>query len=142
MEFIQVYADVDGDDDDNLTEDDLVSNQGDESFIDDSNISVGGDFYGGFENVDRNLNEPIDDYEDWLDQQDLHPENDLLYEVPRDSIEFDVFENVKARAGKFKSKCLTFKKGSNDSFYNAILYAVVFKISGKKDFFTDKNKIE
>ena len=104
MEFIQVYADVDGDDDDNLTENDLVSNQGDESFIDDSNISVGRDFYGGFENVDRNLNEPIDDYEDWLDQQDLHPENDLLHEVPRDSIEFDEFENVKARAGKFKSK--------------------------------------
>ena len=67
MEFIQMYADVDEDGCD-LNEDDeqLASNKDDTIFIDESNISVDENFYREFENVDRNLDEPVDDYLDWL----------------------------------------------------------------------------
>ena len=58
------------------------------------------------------------------------------------SIEFEQFDNVKARAEKFRSKCLSFERRSKDSFYNVILYAVVFKMNGKKEFVTDENKVE
>lgn len=34
------------------------------------------------------------------------------------------------------------QKGSKDSFYNAVLYALVFKMSKKIDFVTDGNKID
>ena len=67
MEFIQMYADVDEDGCD-LNEDDeqLASNKDGTIFIDESNISVDENFYREFENVDRNLDEPVDDYLDWL----------------------------------------------------------------------------
>ena len=75
MGFIQMYVDVDGDDDDELIEDNFVTNQGDKSFTDNSNISVDGDLYRSFKNVNRDLNEPADGYEDWLNQRNLQPKN-------------------------------------------------------------------
>ena len=37
---------------------------------------------------------------------------------------------------------LIYQKGSRVSFYNALLYAVFFKMSKKFSFVTDENKIE
>ena len=37
---------------------------------------------------------------------------------------------------------LAYQKGSKVSFYNAVLYALVFKVSQNIDFITDENEIE
>ena len=79
MEFIQLYSDVDNDIEiDDETDDEQVSvSKDDYTFIDDSEQTNRSDvdFYWGFETVTRKLNEPIDYYEDWLDQRDLQSEN-------------------------------------------------------------------
>ena len=79
MEFIQLYSDVDNNIEiDDETDDEQVSvSKDDYTFIDDSEQTNRSDvdFYWGFENVTRKLNELIDYYEDWLDQRDLQSEN-------------------------------------------------------------------
>ena len=79
MEFIQLYSDVDNNIEiDDETDDEQVSvSKDDYTFIDDSEQTNRSDvdFYWGFENVTRKLNELTDYYEDWLDQRDLQSEN-------------------------------------------------------------------
>ena len=79
MEFIQLYSDVDNNIEiDDETDDEQVSvSKDDYKFSDDSEQTNRSDvdFYWGFENVTRKLNELIDYYEDWLDQRDLQSEN-------------------------------------------------------------------
>ena len=58
-----------------------------------------------------------------------------------DKVEFDEFNNVKERADKFRSKCLTIEKVSKDSFYNTVLLALIFKIGNKRGFLIDENVI-
>ena len=138
-----MYANVDEDDVDmNKDGEHFVGNQDNIDFINNSNISVDENFYREFENASGNLDEPVDDYLDWIDHRDLQPENYLVFDTQRDKIEFDEFDNVKARAKKFRSKCFLYEKGSKDSFYNAVLYAIVFKLSYTKHFITDENEIE
>ena len=83
MKFIQmpphVDNDIDIDDDD---EDQILVSKDDYVFIDDSEQINGNDvdFYRGFDNVTRDLNEPIGDHEDWLNKRDLQPEKYLSHD--------------------------------------------------------------
>ena len=70
MDFIQLYANFGEDDDDMTEKDESTVGKSDSNFIDDSNISADENFYRAFENVDRDLEEPVDNYLDWLDQRD------------------------------------------------------------------------
>ena len=70
MDFIQLYANFGEDDDDMTEKDESTVGKSDSNFIDDSNISADEIFYRAFENVDRDLEEPVDNYLDWLDQRD------------------------------------------------------------------------
>ena len=145
MDFMQFYVDVnndlDIDDDDN--EQVLVSKDGykfiyDSEQIDDNDV----DFYREFENVIRNLNEPINDHEDWLDKRDFQPENYPSNHLDRNETKFDEFDYVKARNKKFRSKILIYQKCPKDLFFIAVLSAFIFKISKKFDFVTNESKIE
>ena len=145
MEFVQLYADVDNDidiDDDDGSQ--VLVSKNDYTLIDDSEQINGNDadFFRGFENVTRNLNEPINDHEHWIDKRDHQPENYLSHEKDKNEMKFDEFYNVEARNKKFTSKMLIYQKGSKDSFYNGVLYAFAFKMSKKSDFVTDESKIE
>ena len=42
---------------------------------------------------------------------------------------------------RFRSKMVIYHKGLKDSFYNAALYAVIFKMCKKFDFITNENEI-
>ena len=75
-----------------------------------------------------------------LDNRDSQPENYTAFDTKE--IEFDEFENVNNRIEKFKSVCFSSEKGSKDSFYNAILYAIDFKLGETQNFVTDGNDIE
>ena len=77
-----------------------------------------------------------------VDKRDLQPENYLSHDQDRNEIEFDEIDDVEARKKKFRSKMLIYQKGSKDSFCNAVLYAVVFKMTRKFDFVTDESKVE
>ena len=83
MKFIQmpphIDNDIDIDDDD---EDQILVSKDDYVFIDDSKQINGNDvdFYRGFDNVTRDLNEPIGDHEDWLNKRDLQPEKYLSHD--------------------------------------------------------------
>ena len=68
---------ADVDEDMNGDDKQIVGNQDNIDFIDNSNISVDEDFYREFANVSKNLDELVDDYLDWIDQRDLQPENYL-----------------------------------------------------------------
>ena len=58
MDYIQMYADVEGDDADVGSDDDQQSyNQDDVNFIDDVSVSSDRIFYRQFENVERDVNE-------------------------------------------------------------------------------------
>ena len=70
MDFIQLYANFGEDDDDMTEKDESTVGKSDSNFIDDSNISADENFYRAFENVDRDLEELVDNYLDWLDQRD------------------------------------------------------------------------
>ena len=77
MEVIQFYADANNDiniDDDD--DDQVLASKDDYTFIDDSEQNGNNvDFYRGFENVTRDLNERIDNHEDYLIKRDLQHEN-------------------------------------------------------------------
>ena len=48
------------------------------------------------------------------------------------SLKFDNFEGEEKAAEKFKKSLCSFEQDSGDSFYNAILYSLVYKLSNKK----------
>lgn len=146
MEFIQLYADVDNGIDivDDIDDEQVLVSKDCYTLIEDSEQKNGNnlDFYRGFENVTRNLNETIDDFEEWLDQRGLQPENSLTHDQDRNEIEFDEFDDIELRNKKFRSKMLMYQKSSYDSFYDVVLHALVFKIRKKLDFVTNGNKIK
>ena len=107
MDYIQLYADVEGDDADVSSDDDQQSyNQDEVNFIDNVSVSSDRNFYRQFKNVERDLNKPVNDLQDWLDLHNLQSENYLTHPENFDKVEFDKFNNVKERANKFKSKYL------------------------------------
>ena len=74
IEFIQLYADLDtGIDIDDDNDDEFLSNKDDYALINDSEQINGNDvdLQTGFENVTRDLNEPINNHKYWLDKRDL-----------------------------------------------------------------------
>ena len=82
MEFIQLDVDVDNDIDMDNDDDDQVSvSKDDYTFIHDSEHINGnsGNFYRGFENATRDLDEPINNHEDWLNKRGRQPENYLSH---------------------------------------------------------------
>lgn len=66
----------------------------------------------------------------------------MSHDKDRNDTEFDQFDNLETRHKKFMSKMLIYQKGSRDSFYNVVLYALVFKMSKKFDSVTNEGKIE
>ena len=68
MEFIQLYADVDNGIDivDDIDDEQVLVSKDCYTLIEDSEQKNGNnvDYYRGFENVTRNLNETIDDFEE------------------------------------------------------------------------------
>lgn len=82
MEFIQLDVDVDNDIDMDNDDDDQVSvSKDDYTFINDSEHINGNseNFYRGFENATRDLDEPINNHEDWLNKRGRQPENYLSH---------------------------------------------------------------
>ena len=74
--LMQTVSDIDIDDNDDGH---VLVSKDDYTFIDVSEQINGNDvdFYRGFENVTRDLNEPINDHEDWLCKRVLQPESYL-----------------------------------------------------------------
>ena len=116
------------------TDDEQVSVSKDNyRFIDDSEQRNGNnvDFFRGFKNATRKLIEAMDDHGGWLDQRYLQTEIYFSQDKDKNEIEFDEFNNFETRNKKFRSKMTMCQKGSKYSFYNAVLYALVFKTSKK-----------
>ena len=63
-----------------------------------------------------------------LDSQDLQPET--FYCIDREHVEFDEYDDSQKCAEKcLKSLCLFQGSDSTDSFFNAILYCLVFNFT-------------
>ena len=66
-----------------------------------------------------------------LDAGDLQPE--MYWEIDRSFVEFDEFDGYEKVAEKFKKSLCTFEIDSKDSFYNAIIYGLIVKLSENKE---------
>ena len=62
-----------------------------------------------------------------IDSRDLQPE--MFYQINREFVEFDEFQSHKKVANKFKETLCSFENDSKDSFFNVILYGLLFKLS-------------
>ena len=128
MEFVGFEAEVV--DDTNKLELDYEEDT-DKSFLDDGQQkqSTSLNFYRKFQNQSQKISDALNDRSDdncKLDIRDLQPE--MYWEINRNHIQFDEFEShEKATKKIFKSLCL-FEHDLKDSFYNAILYGLVFKL--------------
>ena len=69
----------------------------DVNFIDDNFQQPGSshNFYRKFENVTRDISDPIDDIKDWLDKRDLQPE--MFWTKDRSLVKFDEFNGYEER---------------------------------------------
>ena len=103
MDFKQLYAEV-HDDGEKMSDNEYYfeGSIAHKKFIDDSNILEDASFHRSFENVSRNLDEPVNDYFDWLIDKNSQPEN-YTASNELNEIEFDELENEKARIDMFKS---------------------------------------
>ena len=57
----------------------------------------------------------------------MQPE--MFYQINREFVEFDEFQSYKKVANKFKETLCSFETDSKDSFFNVILYGLLFKLS-------------
>ena len=73
-----------------------------------------------------------------LDIQDLQPE--MYWKIDRSFVEFDEFDGYEKVAEKFKNSLCTFETDSKDSFYNAIIYGLIVKLSENKE--VNRNIVE
>ena len=95
-------------------------------------------------NVEQNLREAtLDQSSFFLDEfEDSNPENYCYSQFDKSEIDYDIFDNFVKRIKKFKNELKIFEKNSKDLLYYAVLYALIFKLTDKKEFMTDKNKIQ
>ena len=73
-----------------------------------------------------------------LDIQDLQPE--MYWKIDRSFVEFDEFDGYEKVAEKFKKSLCTFQTDSKDSFYNAVIYGLIVKLSENKE--ANRNIVE
>ena len=141
MEFIQKYVRVDDDFDQEFIDDDEVildEQVSDCECIDDltefDNQQASNYF---FKSVERNLEEAsLDEFED------SDTENYCQSKFKKSEIDYDIFDNFEKRIEKFKSELKIFKKYSKYSLYNAVFYALIFKLTDKKEFVTNEIEIQ
>lgn len=149
MEFIQKYSKV-YDDSDNEFIDDGVTVE--EERVSDCELIENStefddqgpeNYYLIFRNVKKNPEEAAQDQGlAVLDEIDDEPEKySYEYEVDKNEIDYDIFTNFEKRIEKFKNELTTFEKNSKDLFYNAVLYALIFKLTKRSEFITDENEI-
>ena len=132
MEFIDFQAEVDDSESNNL-ELYFVENDEDKNFVDDSQedriISL--NFYRKFHNQSREIHAALNDRSNnncKLGTRDLQSE--MYWEIDRGFVEFDKFDGYEKAAEKFKKSLYTFdtSSGPKDSFYNTILFGLIFKL--------------
>ena len=138
MEYIDFEAEVSGDNSDEelifaekLTDDKFLDNGTQQR-------STSPRFY-RFINQTRNLIVAVNDKDESnLDTCDLQPE--MFYHVKREFVEFDEFNSYETVSDNFLKTLCTIEPDSNDSFFNAVLFVLLFKLS--KDEKIDRQKIE
>ena len=154
MVIIQKYGRVDEDPDQEFIADEELIMEDQVSgceFIDDvtefddqqtSNYLLKHYFIYFLKNVERDLAEvPLDQILSFLDE-DSNPENYCQPEYDRKGIEYDISDKFEKRTQKFKDELKIFEKTSKDSLYNAVLFALIFKLTERKPFVTDDEEIQ
>ena len=118
-------------------EEELVySDQENENFIDDSKCyNIQSPSFYRFVNQ---LCDPVEAVENndgsRLDRHDLQPE--MFHTIKREQVQFDDFDDNQECANRFKKNLCSFEESTlQDSFFEAILYGFLFKLS------PDNNKI-
>lgn len=142
MKFINFEAiDSDQDSQENCEEQNFFSKN--DEFIDDE--SVHGDtthphFY-RFVNQTRDPNDNLNCNDQLhLDRRDLQPEMYIC--KPRQNVEFDDFDKSTELSDKFKKPLCTFEDvDKEDSFFAAVLFGLLTKLSGNGNF-TEESTIE
>ena len=121
------YVNFDAKDENASDNEELVfsDNEG-ENFIDDSNQEGNqSPSFCRFMNQTRDPAEAVnDDDVSHLDRRDLQP--DMFYCINRKHVEFDEFDNYQNCAEKFIKSLCSFQDYLKDSFFNAILYGLLF----------------
>ena len=74
-----------------------------------------------------------------LDTQDLQPE--MCWEIDRDCVQFDEFQGYEKATEKFTKSPCSFERDSEDSFFDEILYGLVYKLLQNKEKKVNKNII-
>ena len=132
------YVDFEGEvENANASDEKLIfsENLNDDKFIDD-NIQEKSDSpsFCKFVNQTRDPAETLNDNDkSKLDVRDLEPE--IFYHIKREFVEFDEFDGYQKCANKLKKKFCSFQGDLKDSFFDAILYGLLFK-------FSEYNKID
>ena len=133
MDYVGFEAKAENGSDEELV---FLEKLNDNNFIDDSIQKEAEDapsFY-RFVNQTRDVSEALnDDNITKLDIRDLQPE--MFYHVKGEFVEFDKFDGYKKCSNKFKEILCLFQSDLHDSFFNAILYGLLFK-------FSEDNKID
>ena len=131
-DFINFEADIEGDDEEIVEEDDEVSNISDvdsgNSFIDNQEVKTDVSFYRHFANVENDIDQVL---KDALEDIDKFDEISNLCEGSEEEAEIDHFKNVEVDIKKFNESL--FPRVDVDQFCNAILYALRFDKTGLKD---------
>ena len=132
MEFINFQAEVDDGNGD--LERDFAENNEDGKFTDDSQQepSTSLSFDRRFHNQSREIRDALNGRSDdncKLDTLDLQPE--MYWEIDRSFVEFEKFDGYEKTVEKFKKSLCTsgISDDPKDSFHNAILFDLVFKLS-------------
>ena len=79
-----------------------------------------------------------DDDKSKLDVRDLQPEK--FNHIKREFFEFDEFDDYQKCANKFKETLCSFQGGLKGSFFDTVLYELLFKFSEENKI--DKEKVE
>ena len=145
MEFIDFEAEIiDNFSRDNENQKDDIADKIFNNDGDNQDVSV--NFYSRFHNQTRDIFDAVNDHSDdncKLDKRTLQPE--MYWEIDRSFAQFDEFDGWEESAKKLKKKkktLCTFQINSPDSFYNAILYGLIFKLSKNEQQIFNENKIE
>ena len=145
--FINFEADIEGDDEQIVEEDDEVSNVSDvdseNSFIDNQEVKTGVSFYRHFANVENDIEQVLKDaYNEALEGIETFDEISNLYEVSKEELEIDNFTNFEVDIEKFNESLFPRVDVEHEKVHNqfsrAILYALKFDKTGLKEMCDNK----
>ena len=141
-DFINFEADIEGDDEEIVEENDEVSNISDvdseKSFIDNQEVKTDVSFYRHFANVENDIDQVLKDaYDEVLEDIDKFDEISNLCQGSGEEAEIDNFKNFEVDIKTFNEslfpKVDVDHEKVNNQFCNAILYALRFDKTGLKD---------